>query len=303
VAYAHGPSTGASKELRWVDRNGKPIEEVGRFTVAQSASLSPDGRSIAAVRLTGDFADIWVFDIARQTSSRLTFGGGDHSSPRWSPDSREIAVSLNTKPFAKVLRIPANGVGKEIVAAELPDRNISVGQWTADGKYLIVSVTHGPTGESPQPDEIWSVPLGGGKPFPLIATSFHVNYGRVSPDGKWIAYTGLATGSSEAYIQDLPLKRDRWQVSSGGGTRPMWRADSRELIYSHASEVKSVEIQPAGGKLQPGVTTVLFELPAGDTITDISPDARRLLVSFSRSPAPASGSFTVLLNWPAALKR
>jgi Tol biopolymer transport system component len=79
-----------------------------------------------------------------------------------------------------------------------------------------------------KPFEVWAAPLtGGGRPFPVVTGPFDNYAGRLSPDGKWIAYDGNETGRPEIYVQDFPPKGGKWQISTAGGLRPEWRADGR----------------------------------------------------------------------------
>jgi len=57
---------------------------------------------------------------------------------------------------------------------------------------------------------------------PLIQTPFAERNGEISPDGRWIAYEANDSGQFEIYVRPFPdVARGRWQVSTGGGTRPL----------------------------------------------------------------------------------
>jgi len=285
--------------LKWFDRKGSPLGDVGPVGEYWDPALSPDGHAVAVSMKTATHWDIWVFDLVRGTNSRLTFGGGEHYNPSWSPDGRQIAFRFVDGPRQVVHRVLANAAGKEDLAVQL-DRNATVWQWTTDGQYLITR-----EGGSGKPAEVWAAPAsGGGKPFPVVTGPFRSSQGRVSPDGKWIAYVGEDTGKPEVYVQDFPPKGGKWQISTAGGWRPEWRADGRELFYREGSKMMSVEVKTNAGRLEAGIPKLLFDAPRSrpDPTFDVSADGQKfLLVVFNEEAGPLP--ITVVINWPAGVKR
>jgi len=82
---------------------------------------------------------------------------------------------------------------------------------------------------------IWALPLTGErKPFPIVQTQSPqariVNF-RLSPDGRWLAYSCTESGREEVYVTHFPSGQGRWQVSQTGGTFPAWRGDSKEIWF------------------------------------------------------------------------
>jgi eukaryotic-like serine/threonine-protein kinase len=293
--HAEGPW-----RIRWFNREGNPLGDVGPVGDYWDPALSPDGHAVAVSMKTATNWDIWVFDLVRGTNSRLTFGGGDRYDPIWSPDGRQIAFRFVGGSRSVVHRVLANGAGKEELAVQL-DRSAQVWQWTGDGQYLILTALgFGKT------FEIWAAPVsGGGKPFPVVTGPFRNTLGRVSPDQKWIAYMGRETGRDEIYIQDFPPKGGKWQISTTGGSRPEWRADGRELFYRAGSKVMSVEVKTGAGKLEAGNPKLLFDVPRSrpDPAFDVSADGQRFLLVVSSEEAGVARPITVVLNWQASIKR
>jgi len=285
--------------LRWFDRKGNQLGDVGPVGDYWDPALSPDGHAVAVSMRTATTWDIWVFDLVRGTNSRLTFGGGDHYVPHWSPDGRQIAFRLVGGPRVVLHRVLANGAGKEELAVEF-DRNANLSQWTADGQYLIMHVSG-----SGRPFEIWAAPVSGGKPFPVVTGPFNNNAGRVSPDGKWIAYDGNETGRYEVYVQDFPPKGGKWQISTAGGWRPAWRADGRELFYREGSKMMSVDVKTNDGRLEAGNPKFLFDAPRSrtDPVFDVSADGQKFLLVVRNEEAGTSHPITVVLNWQAGIQR
>src|SRR5262249_35461591 len=67
---------------------------------------------------------------------------------------------------------------------------------------------------------------------PLVHTAAAERNGMVSPDGRWLAYESNDSSSFEIYVRPYPdVESGRWQVSTGGGTRPLWSRDGRGLFY------------------------------------------------------------------------
>jgi serine/threonine-protein kinase len=136
--------------------------------------------------------------------------------------------------------------------------------------------------------------------------------GIVSPDGRWLAYEANDSGKLEIYVRPYPaVTSGRWQVSSGGGTQPLWSRDGRELFY----------VSPANALMRVGVernsswtvTTPTMLLKDGSVITlsgnpgrsyDVSPDGQRFLVlkpaNALNAPPP---QLVVVEHFDALLKR
>jgi Tol biopolymer transport system component len=145
----------------------------------------------------------------------------------------------------------------------------------------------------------------GGKPFPVVTGPVSNLAGRVSPDGKWIAYAGMETGGRGVYVQDFPPKGGKWQISTAGGERPKWRADGRELFYRQGFKMMSVEVKTSAGKLEAGKPELLFDVPRShnDPMFDVSADGQKFLLVVDNEDAGSPQSYTVVLNWQAGIKR
>jgi Tol biopolymer transport system component len=142
-----------------------------------------------------------------------------------------------------------------------------------------------------------------------LQTQFGETYARVSPDGRWLAYSSDESGAFENYVRPFTPNEPagtgaKWLVSRGGGLRPLWRPDGKELFYlNQASQVMAVDIDTSKG-FQAGTPRRMFTGPTGalNTSWDLSPDGKRFLFV----APPNSGRtipFTVVLNWAADLKK
>jgi Tol biopolymer transport system component len=240
---------------------------------------------------------IWLFDLVRGTSSRLTFDPSDNLNPTWSPDGRQIAFTSKRKGERELFLKASSGTGEEqpILTSEV-QRHAE--DWTRDGKYLIFNQsTIGETG-------IWALPMTGErKPFVVISGPGRPEQGQVSPNGKWIAYRSGESGRSEVYVQDFPPAGGKWQVSTAGGSDPQWGRDGKELFYIETSRMMAVDVKPDGARFDAGVPKPLFDTRMGNIGRNryvVSPDSQRfLVVALNDSGLP----IWVVQNWQAGLKR
>jgi serine/threonine-protein kinase len=134
----------------------------------------------------------------------------------------------------------------------------------------------------------------------------------VSPDGRWLAYESDESGQFEVYVRPFPkISTGRWQISTGGGTRPRWSRNGRELFYYVGVGAKgtlmAVSVE-SGSSFRAGVPELLFQgsYPAPNTgrgLYDVSLDGRRFLMIKGGDAESAPQNLTVVLNWTEELKR
>ena len=147
---------------------------------------------------------------------------------------------------------------------------------------------------------------------PLVQTTFNEMNAEISPDGRWVAYQSNESGQDEIYVRPFPdADRGRWQMSTGGGTRPLWARSGKELFYLGPSGAVMRVAVEGGSTFRAGNPTRLFEgrylLPvfASARTYDVSPDGRRFLMIKPVGPeqTAAPTSIIVLQNWHEELKR
>ena len=306
LVYEPGSKTLGTDDS-WMDRSGKTLGQVAERAFYKGAGrISPDGKRVA-LSMGDPQADIWVLDIARGSRTRLTFGGATHLEPSWSADSQRVCytrqngttVITGTSLRARL----ANGGGQEETLMETnastPVSLLSP-EWSPDGRYLVHMEQSGPTGAG-----VWALPLTGEKkPFavvqPQTPQSRVIQY-RLSPNGRWLAYSSTESGREEVYVTHFPSGEGRWQVSQNGGTFPAWRGDSKEIWYFgvdgslHTAGVneKSTEFE-----LEPvrAIFQINYVAPVGYPY-DVSPDGQRLIVS--TFPESVSTPLVLVTNWTA----
>jgi Tol biopolymer transport system component len=257
----------------------------------QEPRLSPDGKQAAIKRNNS----VWVTDVRQDVPLKLMSG----QMPIWSPDGRRVALNS-----AGLYVIAANGVGE----AEKLGEGVSIpNDWSPDGRFVVFSQRAEKTR-----NDIWALPLFGERhAYPLLSSPGDDVLARFSPDGAWLAYSSDETGSQEVYVRsftrDGHIGGDRKRISSNGGFQPIWRRDGKELFYlSLKDEMMSVAVNRSGPALEFGLPQILFKtrtLTAGHILGsyDVAPDGRFLIGELLGESADAAP--TVVLNWPATLKR
>ncbi len=291
-----------NRQLTWLDRAGKPLGTVGPPGDYSRPQLSPDGKRVAVARQDPQTQnrDIYVIDLARGVSSRLTFDPGDDLGPIWSPDGSRIAWRSGRDGAFQVYQKLASGVGPEEVLVKDNVRQHFTG-WSADGRFLLYG--------RDDPKTRWDILLvpteGDRQPTVFLQTPFAEGPGSFSPDGRWIAYQSDDQGRFEVYVQPFPAAGDKWQISTSGGSSPAWRSDGKELYYvSPDRKLMAVEVKP-GGSFEATSPRVLFDLAPvradGSSYTVTAAGDRFLFVTAPEKAA--SLQFTVVTNWAAEAKK
>jgi eukaryotic-like serine/threonine-protein kinase len=282
-------------QLAWFDRSGKRRGNVGEPTRYGKLELSPDEKRVAFERLDADgrHANLWLVDLARGSTSRLTSTMGSDYAPVWSPDGGRLLFGSARPGLADLFEIGAGGSAERQVFHDTQDKNPL--DWSRDGRFALFLATSPTTRE-----DIWILRLAdGGKAAPLVATRFSETDARISPDGKWFAYCSDESGRPEVYVQSLADAANRHQVSVSGGVRPRWRGDGRELFFMTGGALESVEIRTERA-FEAGQPKELFRLPYAEDYA-VARDGQRLLVATSLDENPFLPP-TVVLNWTAELK-
>jgi serine/threonine-protein kinase len=146
------------------------------------------------------------------------------------------------------------------------------------------------------------------KAQPFLNTRFNESAPRFSPDGRWLAYVSDESGHWETYVRPYPGPGGKWQVSTEGGTEPVWNPNGRELFYRQANKMMAVDVTTQPG-FSAGKPKLLFEepyLPTAATIQnyDVSPDGQHfLMVKPVEQEQSAPTQINVVLNWFEELKQ
>ena len=302
LVYVPGVGAAAESKLVWVDRQGveQPVAETLRAYL--DPRLSPDGQRLAVAISDADGYETWLLELGRGTLTRLTFGEGLSMRPLWSPDGERVIFASNREGNWDIFSKPADGSG---TAEQLTTGAYRIPtSISSDGKSIVFRQNSDPSGR-----DIGMVRLEGeSEPEMLLQTPFHEDTGMLSPDDRWLAYVSNESGREEIYARPFPGPGGKLQISTEGGTEPMWSRDGRELFYRTGNKMMAIAIATEP-ELAPGRPTLLFEgrylsgVSTGNPATgyDVAPDGRFVMIRADEASGPTQ--IHVVLNWFEELKR
>ena len=289
------------QQISIFNREGKVVKKVGDPALYSNPAFSPDGHHLLVIQneiKTGQ-DDLWVLDIETAKATRITDDTRFKATPLWSPDGKYVFYTALLDGDWPVYRKAADGTGKEeILFRYTPGAFVALSDISPDGKFLVCD----------SGNVILLVPLtvsdpAARKPIDYLRDEFDDEAGRLSPDGRFIAYRSdeVKPERFEVYVRPFdaarPVAEDKkWQVSKAGvfGSEPFqgpltmlhWRADGKELFF-RAQELDSndlvmmaadVETTPA---FQADTPKMLFRLtgPIDGNLGAVSRDGQRFVLA------------------------
>ena len=148
----------------------------------------------------------------------------------------------------------------------------------------------------------------------LESAAFPMRDGSFSPDGRWMLYASSPAGRHEVFVQSLPAEVGgapnavaKFQISTAGGSQPVWRADGKEIFYvALDGKMTAVPIEFGENFFRPGTPKPLFQtsLAAAPALRDydVTPDGQRFLLN-QPVAEPGGPPITVIVNWPKLLQQ
>jgi serine/threonine-protein kinase len=298
------------RSLVWVDRKGHEEPLNSPFRAYGIPRISPDGTRLLITITDQEGNDIWIWDFERETLRRLTFAPGSDSLPLWTPDSRRIVFTSDRDGVLNLYSQAADGTGatdrlttsanQQFSTSVSPDGTLVVG-------FELLSMA---ASTSMAPGDAWRVRL-----YPMAGpaqTLFDGGGAEFSPDGRYLAYQSTGPGQSEVYVRPFPqVDSGRWQISTAGGTRPVWARNGRELFYLDASNtLTAVPVQTAGSTFSAGkpakVFNAKYSTPFPPRSYDVSADGQRFLMlkdSAAGDSNATPASMVVVEHWFEELKQ
>ena len=270
------------------------IPEPGKYATPR---FSPDGGRVAISAVGTNTTDIWIYNVARNTFTRLT-NEGANIRPEWTPDGRHVIFVSARMNNTAIWRQPADGSGPAELLYQ-PEVEPFEAVMSPDMNWLLVRTSPG----AKYPRDILAVPLTGDRTVvPLVTGPETESMPRLSPDGKWLAYHSNESGRFEIYVRPFPGSGARIQVSDTGGSEPLWGRSGRSLYYrTQLGEVVEVAVT-TGAEFSIGARKVVL---TGDYLTDsshpnydIAPDGRFLMLK----RAGAESQTIVVHNWGRELR-
>ena len=304
-------ATEQKSRLLWVNRAGQDVATVGEPAGFGDLALSPDATRVAvSVASSGagrSGGNIWIYDVTRGAASRLTFADGRQIAPVWSPDGTRVAYTVSGRGAYQLATKLASGAGAEEAFPEDKDHYLLATDWSRDGSRLVVTTAPRAVDNN---DLIVIDPSRPGTAEPFLQTPgpLFESMGRFSPDGRWLAYQSNESKRNEVYVQPYPATGGRWQISTAGGSAPIWRGDGREIFYTGPDDtVYAVPVEAKAGSLEVGNPTKLFQrvLVHGAPQTyrwAADRDGQRFLLNVPVENATPQ-SAQIVLNWAATLRQ
>jgi eukaryotic-like serine/threonine-protein kinase len=291
-------------QLTWFDRGGKPLGRLGEPGRWIHVAVAPNGHAVAAERLdmrTGAGVT-WTLNVAHPAASRLSLRPGWSMVPVWSPQSDRIAlgVSAASGDGLELVTMPSDGSGREETVGTLSGIHTPT-DWLPQGRGLVIQYS------SPKGFDVSTLAFGrDSKPVPLVNTAFNEAFGKVSPDGRWLAYVSNESGKPEVYVRPLDGSPGRWIVSQTGGSQPRWRRDGQELFFVSETNrlmASAVRPGPAFDSAPPVELPIEIErdLTGNRYMYDVADFGRRFLV-IRRTSRDQPPPLTVIVNWPSLVR-
>jgi eukaryotic-like serine/threonine-protein kinase len=300
----------APNQFTWVSRDGHSINNVGDPSLLYHPRISPDQKTLAFSRQSVQNLDeIWTLDLNRNISTRFTLESEYNIAPVWSSDGKSIVYASERNGARVFVERPANGIGPEtiVVNEERSDFPTAISH---DGRWLVFAEAtplHSMIALRSRQDP--------SKVIRVQGRGVEVD-GSISPNGRWLLYSSIPAARREVLVQSVPKEAGgsfngvgKWQISTAGGSQPVWRADGKEIFYvapdgmMMAVAVESGENFSRPGAPKPLFQTRLVETSPWDTRQyDVTPDGQRFLLN-QRSPDSPDAPITVVFNWPKLLQK
>jgi hypothetical protein len=268
---------------------------------------------VALQVLTGKTTNIWIWEGKGMTPLTSDEGAGGSAHPLWSLDGKRIFYTWDREYIFKggLYWKASDGTGEAEKLALFSGRGIFASSWSKGGKSLVLGEV------SKTQQEIGMLSMEGNhvRKELLHDEKYSAKEPRISPNGRWMAYSSNESGKFEVYVCSFPDVKGKRKVSVSGGNHPLWSPDGRELFYNNVYATMAVPVETDPQFKLNGMPTGLFEGTAGKilgpewadmndyTYWDIDPTGKRLFLMLKDDPAEAPRKINIVLNWLEELKQ
>ncbi|MEO5587942.1 MAG: protein kinase [Gemmatimonadaceae bacterium] len=257
--------------------------------------LSPNGRQVALAIGAADRRDIWLYELGSGTLTRLTTEGTLNERPEWSPDGKRVLYRSDQGGRAAIWWRPADLSAPAAALLAGPREDFFEAVISPDAKYIAYQL------DTAGADVYYRALTGDTKPVAIANSVATEMMPRISPDGRWIAFTTNESGQPEVVVQPFPGPGGRVQVSNGGGSEPVWSRDGRQLFYRGDEKFMSSTVR-TGPTFTVAVRDTLF---ADEYMYATNPHANYDVMpdgSFIFLKAASEGNMVVVTNWKSVLR-
>ncbi|MEO5937059.1 MAG: protein kinase, partial [Terriglobales bacterium] len=286
-------------ELTWMEPGGKKLGILGEKASFRHPAVSPDGKTVAvSLDSSPSKAEIWLYELARGIRTRLTFTQGVARTPIWSPDGKSVAYHEVGKGMK---RKAISGFGQEEMLVESQGGAYPQG-WSPDGRYLAYMGFSGGLGPRLSVYDFQEK-----KAKAVLKTAFPEVIPDFSPDGRWIAYSSNESGTMEIYVVPFPSVEAKFQISTTGGTQPLWAPDGKTIYYVALDGklmAASIHTSPAfrAETARPLFESRVRQITFGFREFTITPDGRKFLVN-TQVEQVENEPIHLIQNWTAELRK
>jgi Tol biopolymer transport system component len=316
-AYVPGASTSAGIPISWMDREGKMTTLRATRAPWLNLRFSPDGERVAFQIQTAP-TDIWIYEWARDSLTRLTSDPAADTDPVWTPDGRRVTFS-STRGNGTTGNIYWQRFDESGNAVRLTNSpNLQQPRsWHPSGRFLAFEEVNAATNT-----DLMILPMEGdeasgwkpGNPIVFANTPFDERHPAFSPDGRWLAYVSNDTGQNEVYVRAFQGP-GKWKISAGGGLTPTWSRNKRELYYGVAAvgagfgQIFVVPYTVEGNSFRPGKAQLWspgrYQTRGPSRMFDLHPDGLRVAIAPADDVAGTvkRNHLTFLLNFFDELTR
>jgi len=297
VVYQESGGSGGLSVPVWVTRDGRetPIDSSSWSGDINSVALAPDGKRLAVTAINGQSEDVWVKELDRGPLAKITFGEEPYSRVRWSADGTAVLYIAQGRVLAK----RADGTGT--ASPQAPSgRNVwTEAEQSRDGQWLVLRSLDG--GKR----DIYVVAAGDTVVRPLLASAADEFSPTLSPDGKWLAFAGQEGALTQVFVTPFPeVGSAKWQVSTDGGSEPVWSHDGRELFYVRNTDLMVAQVSTTGTFSVLSRKTLFsvgsYSRDGAHRHYDVTKDGQRFVMI--RTSSFATGDLVLIENWFELLK-
>jgi serine/threonine-protein kinase len=284
IVYSMAADDATRPSLTWIPP-GQPISS--DLAALQDLNLAYDGSRVAGV----SGADIWVGDVSRGTTTRLTHGGMN-VSPVWNADGAAVYYAAASGSAFEAWARDSSGTqpAKRLLSAAPQHRNVFPSSVSRDGQLMAYTESGGPTR-----GDVKVINVGTGATIAAIETPFDETNGVLSSDGRLLAYQSDESGRWQIYVLNLD-DRQRISISSAGGREPRWAPDGSTLFYRGDIPMR-VSIEGTGHPLS---APVPVQMPENSVVAGVTA-GNHILARRSGESSPMHAVLT--LEWVRDLQR
>lgn len=278
LAYVPGPLQPRSlRPVVWVNREGDEEPIAVPLSAYGHSRISSDGRQLLLTR-SEKLRSVWTFDLERKAMRRQTFEGNQLYA-EWGPGADQITFDSDVEgPRALFTKPLDSGPGNTQQLWKGPNLHGPNSHVLDQGKVAFVSDSAGR----------FEIRIASSNSQTAVFLGNHATFPAFSPDGRWIAYVSEQSGRAEVYVRRYPDNGREVQISTDGGSAPVWSRDGTEIFYrdrsSDAGEVQIIatSIEVTSDRLHPGRPQKLFRGPyvTGNPIRtyDVGADGRFVMI-------------------------